>query len=104
MKNGRLRSTSFDMNLFSAVILPVSLYISFLDRGGFMCTIVLIFFRLALILFTDTRHPSTLPLFTSKTHFFGISFSWVLRIFVKVSARSSIYVAFFLLATTMSST
>jgi hypothetical protein len=54
--------------------------------------------------FTDTRQPRTLPICTLRTHFSGFNFSWALHMLVKVSAKFSIYVAFLLLATTMSST
>jgi hypothetical protein len=49
------------MNRFSDVILPVSLCTSFLDYGGFMLTTTLILSGLALIPFTDTKQPRTLP-------------------------------------------
>jgi hypothetical protein len=52
----------------------------------------------------DTRQPNTLPHVTPKTHFSGLSLSLALRILAKVSVRSDMYEALFLLATTMSST
>jgi hypothetical protein len=44
-----------------------------------------------------------LPFYSPNTHFSGISFSYALPMLVKVSARLSICVTFFLLANTMSS-
>jgi hypothetical protein len=90
LKNGKLRSTSFAMNLFSAVILPVSLCTTFLDCGGFICTMVLILFGLASIPFTDSRQSRTLPLCMPNTHFSGLSFNCALRILTNVSAKSYI--------------
>jgi hypothetical protein len=56
-----------------------------------MCTIVLILSRL--VPFTDTSHPSTLPLCMPNTHFSRLSFNWALCMFT--TARSSICVVFF---------
>jgi hypothetical protein len=104
LKNGKLHSTSFAINRFSATILPVSLCTSFPDCRGFMCTMVLILSGLTSIPFIDTKQPRTLSLHTSNTHFSGLSFNCALCILVKVSAKSCIWVVFFLLATMMSST
>jgi hypothetical protein len=90
LKNGKLCSANFAMNRLSAAILPVSLYTSFLDPGGFMWTIAFILSGLASIPFNDTKQPKTLPLCTPNTHFSGLSFSYALRMLVKVSAKSCI--------------
>jgi hypothetical protein len=84
LKNGKLHSTIFAMNRFSAAIQPISLCTSFLDPGGFMLTIAFILSGLALIPFTDTRQPSTFPLLTPNMHFSGLSFSCALHMLVKV--------------------
>jgi hypothetical protein len=104
VKKGKLNLASFDMNLLSVAILPISFWTSFLDYIGFMCIMALILSGLTSIPFIDTRHPNTFPLCTRNTHFSGLSFSWAPHMFVKVSARSSICFLFFLLATTMSLT
>jgi hypothetical protein len=103
-KNGKLCSAIFAMNQFNAAILPISLYTSFLDHGGFMWTIAFILSRLASIPFTNTRQPSTFPLLTLNMHFSGLSFTCALCMLVNVSARSCNWVSFVLLVTTMSST
>jgi hypothetical protein len=90
MKKGKLRSASFDMNMFKAAILSVNFWTSFLDYRGFLFIIALILLGLALIPFTDTKHPSTFPLCTPNTHFSRLSFNWAPRMFVKVSAKSFI--------------
>jgi hypothetical protein len=64
----------------------------------------LIFSELTSMPFRETRHPSTFPLVTLNTHFSGFSFNRASCIFVNVSVRFEMYVVFFLLATTMSST
>jgi hypothetical protein len=43
LKNGRLRSAAFEMNMFNDVILPVSLYTSFLLLDGCILRNALIF-------------------------------------------------------------
>jgi hypothetical protein len=55
VKNSKLRSANLDMNRFNTAILSVSLCTSFLDCGGFMCTMPLILSGLASIPFTDTK-------------------------------------------------
>jgi hypothetical protein len=60
-----------------------------------MCTMALILSWLALIPFIDTSQPRILPFCTPKTHFSGFNFNCML---VKISAKSSICVAFLLLA------
>jgi hypothetical protein len=55
LKNGKLQSTIFAINRFSAAIPLVSFCTSFLDPGGFMWTIAFILSGLALIPFTDTK-------------------------------------------------
>jgi hypothetical protein len=55
-----------------------------------MCTMALILSGLALIPFTDTKQPRTLPLRTPNTHFSGLSFNCALYILAKVFAKSCI--------------
>jgi hypothetical protein len=68
-----------------------------------MCIMALILSGLATIPFTDSKQPKILPFCLPNTHISGLSFNCALHILVKVS-RSSIFVVFFLLAITMSST
>jgi hypothetical protein len=52
----------------------------------------------------ETKHPRTLPHVTPNTNFSGLSLSRASHILAKVSAKSEMYVVFFLLTTSMSST
>jgi hypothetical protein len=89
-ENGKLCSVSFDINLFKAAILSVNFCTSFFNYGGLMRTFALILAGLALIPFTDTRHPRTFPLYPPNTRFSRLSLNWAPRMFAKVSVRSSI--------------
>jgi hypothetical protein len=77
LKKGRLPSTSFTMNLFSAAIRPSSFCTSFLVYGGCIWRIVFILTRLASMPLVDTKQPNTLPRVTLKTHFSGLSLTWL---------------------------
>jgi hypothetical protein len=90
VKNGRLRSASFEMNRFSEAIRPVSFYISFLLCGGCIWVIALILSGFASIPFVDIRHPRTFLFVTPNTHFSGFNLSLASHMFVKVSAKSVI--------------
>jgi hypothetical protein len=81
-KKGRLRSASFNMNLFCEAILLDSFLTPFFYYGGFICIMALILSGLASIPFTNTRHSNDFPLCTPDTHFLGLSFSWTLRMLV----------------------
>jgi hypothetical protein len=103
LRKGRLLSASFAMSLFKAAIRLVNFCTSFLVCGGCIWRIAFILSRLALMPLVEIRQPSTLPLVTPKTHFFGLSLSLASRILVKISARLKTYAAFFLLAASLSS-
>jgi hypothetical protein len=104
LKKGRLLSARFAMNMFKAVMWPVNFCTSFLVCRGYIWRIAFILSGLASIPLVGTRQPSTLPHVTPKTHFSGLSLSLTSCILAKVFIRSKIYKAFFLLATTISST
>jgi hypothetical protein len=103
-KKGKLLFAIFAMNLFSATIWLASFCTAFLVCGGCICRIAFILLGLASMPLVDTKHPNTLPPLNVKTHFSGLSLNLASHIWVKVSVRSEMYEAFFLLATTMSST
>jgi hypothetical protein len=104
LKKGRLLSASYVMNLFKAGMWPVNFCTSFLVCRGCIWRMALIFLGLASMPLVETRQPSTLPRVTPKTHLSGFSLSLASRMLAKVSVRSEMYHAFFLLATTISST
>jgi hypothetical protein len=54
--------------------------------------------------FVDTKQLRIFPFIIPNMHFSGLSFNLASRMFAKVSAKSGIYVFFFLLARIMSST
>jgi hypothetical protein len=104
LKKGRLVSASFTMNLFNATIRPIRFCTSFLVCGGCIWRIAFILSGLVSIPLVETRQPSTLPHVTLKTHFPGLSLSLDSCMLAKVSVRSEMYGALFLLASTISST
>jgi hypothetical protein len=99
LKKGRLLSSSFTINLFSAAMWPVNYCTSFLVCGGCIWRITFILSELASMLFVETRQPSNLPRITLRTHFSGLCLSLDSCILVKVSVKPKIYEALFLLAT-----
>jgi hypothetical protein len=54
--------------------------------------------------FVDTKQLRIFPFIIPNMHFSGLSFNLASRMFAKVSAKSGIYVFFFMLARIMSST
>jgi hypothetical protein len=104
LKKGNPRSANHEMNLLRAASLPASLCASFLEVGGSMYRIALIFSGLASIPLTKTRHPSSFPLLTPNMHFSGFSFNPALWRLVKALRRSWMWSCLSLLYTTMSST
>jgi hypothetical protein len=104
LNKGRLLSASFIMNLFSAAMQPVSFCTSFLVCGGCIWRIAFILSGLASVPLVETREPSTLPRVTPKNHFSGLSLRLASLILVKVTVRSEMCEAFFLVETMMSST
>jgi hypothetical protein len=101
VKKGKLFSASFTINLFNTTMWPASFCTSFLVRGGCIWRIAFILLGLASMPFMETNHPNTLPRITPKTHLSRLSLSLASHILVKVSVRSEMYEAFFLLATMM---
>jgi hypothetical protein len=69
VKNGRLRSASFEMNQFNEAIRPVSFCTSFLLCKGCIWVIALILSGFASIPFVDIKHPRTFPLVILNTLF-----------------------------------
>jgi hypothetical protein len=55
-----------------------------------MCTMALILLGLALIPFTDSKQPRTLPLRMPNTHVSELSYNWALCVLAKVSTKSCI--------------
>jgi hypothetical protein len=99
-----VRGANFAMNQFNAAMRPTSFCTSFLVCGGCIWRIAFILSGLASMPLVNTRQPITLPRVTLMMHFSGLSLSLASRILAKVSARSGMYEALFLHATTMSST
>jgi hypothetical protein len=54
-RKGRLRSADREMNMFSAVSLPVNRWMSLVDYGGAMSIIACILLGFSLIPLCDTR-------------------------------------------------
>jgi hypothetical protein len=92
------------MNLFSAPMWHVSFCTSFLVYGGCIWRIAFILSGLASMPLVDTRQPNTLPHVTLKTYLSRLSLSLASHLLAKVSVGPGMYEAFFLLATTISST
>jgi hypothetical protein len=75
LKNGRLLSALFDMNLFSEANLPVNFYTSLCVLGAFMRRMALIFSGFASMPLFEIMQPNIFPLLIPKTHFSGFNLS-----------------------------
>jgi hypothetical protein len=92
------------MNLFRAVMHPVTFCTSLMDVGAFMLVMAEIFSGLASMPRWLMMKPSSLPDGTPKTHLFRLSFQRYSRKDAKVSSRLAMSVSEFLVLTTTSST
>ena len=105
LKNGRPRSPSLEMNLFSAAMQPVIFWMSLTLRGGVPIWVMAVTFsglasmpRLLMI------KLSSLPDGTPKMHFVGLSFHQNLLRLSNVSSRSLVKLSGFHALTTTSPT
>jgi hypothetical protein len=104
LKKGRHLSVDREMNWFRAAILPVSCYNCLMVRGGCISRTTFTFLGLASIPFCETMNPKNFPKETPKAHLDGFSFNlWSFSV-LKVSLRSAIWLAAWVLFTSMSLT
>jgi hypothetical protein len=78
------------MNLFRAVMHPVSFYTSLTVAGAFISMMAVIFTGLASIPRLLMIKPSNFPDGTPKTHLVGLSFHRNLRRLLNISFKSAI--------------
>ena len=104
LKNGRPRSPSLEMNLFSAAMQPVSFWTFLMLTSGPICVMEFSFSGLASMPLLLMMKLSSFLDGTPKTRFVGFSFQRNLLKLSKVSSKSLMKSSGFLVLTTTLST
>ena len=104
LKNGMHLSIALETNLFRSATFPVKLCTFFTVFGDLTSIIAFTLSRFASISHWDTINPKNFPEATAKTHLVGFNFILYLCSVLKVSLRSSKWLASSLLFISLLST